>query len=662
MARLNDDQEDSMVHSTDILSPTPCTPNKQHLTSTLDTPDTHSEADSVRDDASVSVKDYGYQSSASSTRHSSSDIFGREVDDELEQMKSRASSRSSFSSVPASVLVHPYEQQKPIPTIEAHERAGGYTTEEDEASFGGFDGPPPRTIHSIRYREAAFRKPSSVRAMQMHTEDEADSDEFLTPPRRRPGMRSPGSSPLKRSPYYSPTASANKPKPKKEFPLVLLHCNLLPPSLPVPGAANPQNEKILEEVLPSQFWKRWRRLQDKAGSGMLRDRGVLISHPEDVYDMLEERLLESLELQHSRVRNGHFLGHESGPGSETELSEKDESETDGEQGEECPDCGGHALRHGDSNRKWEIRVYAANGLMRAGAWAAAWKEMEKVDVEVGLWLPSDVRRALEKRLSEARMAVAKEEPRSAAMEEHLQFIPTSPPSSIQGHARGISDTSFQPDVAIPRLSATEDRHHPALEVRQGQKQHEVALQTLIVNYIRVLAGDRRNVALVVLSILVAFLAIGSHQRPPPSFDVRPFPREMFESSALPSLSMATMAPVSSSENMVSSASTDILDSTPSVPVPVSETTTPAVKEEASSPSEAVQSSTQTVEPAEAVPEPAVEVPVEFVAEYPVEPEVASPTDSAVEMDAEEAERESPEEPAAPEEAQLETEEVPEETY
>jgi hypothetical protein len=267
------------------------------------------------------------------------------------------------------------------------------------------------------------------------------------------------------------------------------------------------NQKIVEEVLPPQYWKRWRRLQDKVGSGVLRDRGVLISHPEDLYDMLEERLLESLELQRPLVHRGHFIGHEEAdPGSEGEVSDREESETDGEQGDECPDCGGRVFHQSDINRKWEIRVYAANGLMRAGAWAAAWKEMEKVDVEVGVWLPSDIRRALEKRLAEERMAVSTEHAHPAmAFNDAEKLGMDSRRLSFQTHSRTFSDAGSLRSSGPPMQSQLDEKRHDLPQVNQ---EHEIALRTLLFNYIRVLAGDRRNVALVFMSILVIFLAVG----------------------------------------------------------------------------------------------------------------------------------------------------------
>jgi hypothetical protein len=593
MARSTDDsQQDAAVDSTEILSPQPfAPPGKGFLVSSLESSN------------EPSTQDYEYNSSSSSTRHSTSDVFGREIDDELDHLKSRASSRSSLSSLPASVLIHNVERMNQMPDMNIHEKIAGYRIEQSEASFGDFH-ETPANLRTIRQREAVFRKPSSVRAMQMHTEDEADDDEYLTPPRRRAALRSPGSSAVKRSPYYSPTAS-KQPKPKKEAPLVLLHCTLLPPSIPVPGASDPRNQDVLEDELPAEYWRRWRRLQECVGSGVVRDRGVLISHPEDLYDMLEERLLESLELVRPRLQNGHFIGreeHSSGSGSEGEFSDVGESETDGEQGDECPDCGSH-VRHGDSNRKWEVRVFAANGLMRAGAWAAAWRDMEKVDVEVGLWLPSDVRRGLERRLAEAQMIVAgqvqaHDHGQTAQMQiasladvEH-RFPLESLQSPRQSHARMASDVgSFQSDgmsfrQAFPEVDA---RVEHVADVRSEKKEHEVALSTLLFNYIRVLAADRRNLALLFLSVLVAFLAIGSRQQQALLYpDFASFSQGVSHESVSSSPSLSDASSVSPVSLASSDVASDMLFSSSVLSLPTSESVLTSESEEVPAFSESVE--------------------------------------------------------------------------
>ncbi|RJE22353.1 hypothetical protein PHISCL_05295 [Aspergillus sclerotialis] len=516
----------------DKVTPRPLSPAEQtRIPSAQEDPLPDAEVDSLNDDGQISGQDNGYNSSASSTQNSSSDVFSRDLDEEeLAYLKSGASSRSSVSSIPASILIHPPDGVKSSIATGAHNYPSTHSWVDNGNMGYGKTGGFAKSVQTLRQREAAFRKPSSVRAMQMHTEDEGDDDDdLLTPPRRRGhrtsdiSMRSAGS-PLRRSPYYSPSGLGSKQKVKKEYPLVLLHCTLLPPSLPIPTGIGTPSQKLLEEVLPPQYWRRWRLLGEKVGSGVLRDRGILISHPQDMYDLLEERLLESLELQRPRLDKGHFLGHETD--SEKEDQSGQESATDDEQGEGCPDCGGRVIRGSHGGKKWEIKVFAANGLMRAGAWAAAWKEMEKVDVEVGLWLPPDVRRELEKRILEDQQSNHRD----------MTQVPLEEgPNINSSHSHEKKDVHDEPVYHFSRES------HPSDQERALQKQPErvatpsthqktqdVDLQTLLINYIRVLASDRRNIAISILGVLVVLLALGGPSQTPNS-GLRPFPQEHFDS-------------------------------------------------------------------------------------------------------------------------------------
>lgn len=417
-----------------------------------------------------------------------------------------------------------------------------------------------RTIRPVRNirerRETTFRHPSSVREMQMRTEDSSeiddvdvdvgsDVDEYLTPPRRRVYAQpyyyhSPDPSPLKRSSqsyYYSPPSSAaastthrqyiqqhqQSPPAQKEYPLVLLHCNILPPTLNLPAAIGVPNQEILEEVLPPQYWRRWKLLEEKTGYGSVQDRGVLIAHPQDMYDLLEERLLESLELQRPRLYGGHFLA----PEEESEVENKgydgndmqrgeEESCTDEEQGETCPDCGRKVVGYSDDDnsgkRKWEIRVFAANGLMKEGAWAAAWKEMEKVDVEVGLWLPSEVRRELERRVSMQDGSTIRYD---YDFGERSSSSPLISPKTIPEN--GIGNSPFIPSMTTPtqdQIDGLYDKpilkhQNPFRPATESQQQADINHQTLLKNYLRILTSDRRNIAIVVLSVLAVVLAVAA---------------------------------------------------------------------------------------------------------------------------------------------------------
>ncbi|KKK18644.1 hypothetical protein P175DRAFT_0491335 [Aspergillus ochraceoroseus IBT 24754] len=506
----------------------------------------------------TSAQDSGYNSSGSSVHQSPRDPMGGDMDGGgFIHRRSRASSHTSISSMPASVLTNLPDVVKPMNTRGMHD----YTYQPwDDHSPSKMEA-HVRSIHALGQREGTFRKPSSVRAMQMHTEDEGD-DDYLTPPKRRGGqrisdvsIRSVGSSPLKRSPFYSPTGAAGKPKVKKEYPLVLLHCTLLPPSLPIPGFSGYRDQKTLREILPPVYWKRWKLLEEKIGSGVLRDRGVLISHPEDMYDLLEERLLESLELQRPRLDHGHFIGHDETESDGEDRMTKDDSGTEDE-GEKCLDCGGRVVRH-EMTRKWEIKVFAANGLMRAGAWAAAWKEMEKVDVEVGLWLPSDVRAELERRLMEndsshmdnCLSVPLLQEPEDVTLSRSVRAHSPSPLLREQ-HVSHVT-RSRERSLSLSSTVIKSPKDHEATTY-SPKPSEEIALQTLLINYIRVLASDRRNVAIAILSVLVVFSALNFKPGATTSH-LRPFPLDILEDAPSPSMVSLDQHPPPAWVNPTSSA-------------------------------------------------------------------------------------------------------------
>lgn len=494
----------------------------------------HDEACSLRgaggyydDEPSFYDHDHGYNSSASSTEHSSASgvlahYFEEDGNESHPQRNwnSRTSSHSSVSSIPASVLVHPH----------------------------GSNGTKSLARRRGEHRhEGPFRKPSSVRAIQMHTEDESDG--YSSTPsrrhhhhnrRRRDGaqIRSAGSSPLKRSHTHSPSKSVSMKGEDvvNEYPLVLLHCTLLPPSLPVAGCfAGRPNPEIVKDVLPRKYWRRWKLLEEKVGSGYLRDRGVLISHPEDSYDLLEEKLLESLELQRPRLHHGHFLAqeeeqHESGNDEDMDR-EGNASDDEHAGGDLCPDCGGRVVTCDSQNRKWEVKVFAANGLMRAGAWAAAWREMEKVDVEVSLWLPTDVRRELERRLLEDETA--------SREKTTVHESDTSPKKGLVDDATGVP--------VSPKQSTREASQGNPPAAQDQKPAAQIDLQTLLVNYIRVLANDKRNIVIALLSIAIAFFAMGS-ARPSPSVpegQLQTVPGETVGSASSSAASMSQYADAAS---------------------------------------------------------------------------------------------------------------------
>jgi Skp family chaperone for outer membrane proteins len=172
----------------------------------------------------------------------------------------------------------------------------------------------------------------------------------------------------------------------------------------------------------------WRLLQNKIGDTVL-ERGVLLAHPQDSYEVLEERLLEALELpvrpRAKILKCGHYMG----------PVESDAASSDDEHGQSwavekrdardwCDVCRRN-VRLEDMgemeglDKRFRIKIYASNGLMRAGAWAAAWKEMERVDVEIEPLVEANLHDDLE------RLAIAmatEESPEEQHQEEDDGFI------------------------------------------------------------------------------------------------------------------------------------------------------------------------------------------------------------------------------------------------
>ena len=237
------------------------------------------------------------------------------------------------------------------------------------------------------------------------------------------------------------------------------------------------------------------------GNGEVRTRGVLIPHPKADYDLLEERLLESLELERPRVRSGHFLGVE----REKVESTEEENEAESTRSSQCPDCGKVVATGVEMERKWEIKVYAANGLMRAGAWGAAWGEMEKVDVEVSVWMPVEVRREVEARLHDMGYTGLEEDDtvRGDMEESEGEMRRREIYGSSAPDPQEKIDGLFNEEYHASEPQSDERHPHPAT----AQHPPTVDLQLLLVRYLKALAQDRRNMVIALLSMIVLFYAM-----------------------------------------------------------------------------------------------------------------------------------------------------------
>ena len=156
--------------------------------------------------------------------------------------------------------------------------------------------------------------------------------------------------------------------------------------------------------------------------------------------------------------------------------------------------------------------------MRAGAWGAAWREMERVDVEICPWLGEELKRELEI----AKEAEAQEEALRRATEEQNSQYTRLEDEARSAHEPSVADfgsermreiygedaqaymdetQSGPPLTPSQQGSSSKPPHRPSI--------HELPLSTLLLNYVSVLAQDPRNVVIAALSFLVVVLAIMS---------------------------------------------------------------------------------------------------------------------------------------------------------
>ena len=278
---------------------------------------------------------------------------------------------------------------------------------------------------------------------------------------------------------------------KKEYPLVLLHVTLLP----IPQIFS---QEVMEQVLPGYILENWKVLREKATDTVL-ERGVLIPHPKEDYDLLEERLLESLDLKLPRIlKCGHFHLDADEEADATGSDEKDYDDEDND-ADICADCGRRVrddkYGSGTGSRRWDIKVYAANGLLRAGAWGAAWREMERVDVEIVPWMDDQVKRELTLRTEEERNNAAFLQQETAVQADRGSTMDEERMREIYGGETPVF-ADKQPEQAST----------PPVRQPDFQRRVEVPLQDLLKNYLLAAAQDGKNITIFVLSIFVLYMS------------------------------------------------------------------------------------------------------------------------------------------------------------
>lgn len=388
--------------------------------------------------------------------------------------------------------------------------------------------PSPQKFFTAQVIRPSFRRTESVRRMQMTSPRQSilSYQRSSTPgtPRSEYGRGSPrdrrrGRKITEEVGSLSEEEDVNEVG--KEHPLVLLHVTLLPISLP-------WSMQCMRELLTKQTVEDLLLLRSKM-SETVAQRGILIPHPREEYEMLEERLLEALELKEERLTKcGHFRGRisessrtSSGAGSDSGLGSS-ASSSDSDDGEFCATCEHHIHCKASKKQKWSMKVFAANGLMKASAWAAAWDGMESVDVEVLPWIGEDERR----RLDERREEEAREE-RRVPREEEMRVEEGTVRcivlrDEVETREDSVQDVDMErepvTESGIARMAVDEWRKIPPQSTESKgtppnndlppiYRASQVPLSVLLRNYIYLLAQDRRNVAIFFLGMLALVFAL-----------------------------------------------------------------------------------------------------------------------------------------------------------
>ena len=338
------------------------------------------------------------------------DVFSRESDHSARSSLNSMHDVSSSDEIQGKELTSPRVGEEAIQCSPAPDNREIISKNPSSSSYLPHDASPITPSKALSRQP--FRRLSSVRAMQMSSPTPSIISSPRSSKRRLPNVSRVG------TPTSSHSLSKNRTptrfRAKKEYPLVLLHVTVLP-------LIWSYSHVITTSELPDSLERvneNWRLLQDKLGDIVL-DRGILLPHPQDSYEILEERLLEALELPvwpRARILScGHYLSPDT-PSSEDEGAAYSESGTKLEGDRRwCDVCGqGMRLEGLDvagrkGEKRFRTKIYASNGLMTAGAWAACWREMERIDVEIEPFVEEKLVKKLEDFAAVFKVPEAREE-------------------------------------------------------------------------------------------------------------------------------------------------------------------------------------------------------------------------------------------------------------
>ncbi|KAI5367404.1 hypothetical protein Slin15195_G025320 [Septoria linicola] len=377
----------------------------------------------------------------------------------------------------------------------------------------------------------SFRRPQSVKKMQMSSPAPSERSlrrSILSPP---PSARSSIRGTCRRQKWVDGDAE------KKEYPLVLLHLTLLPVELR-------WSRQSMDEVLPASTLEALQLLKSKVSETIIQ-RGILIPHPRDDYELLEERLLEALELKKERISRGHFRARDSTSSADSGVG----SSVEGVEDDQCCDtCHAKIVDSAVSagGRKWSIKVFAANGLMRASAWTAAWSEMERVDVEILPWIDEELRRTLDVRaLQDAADERKKQEEEAVRISEAEEQFRNA--QQERARARNVQRPHAEYSASDEYSHVDSDIHtDKGSDLPRVYQPKDIPLSLLLKNYIYLVAQDKRNIAIFALAALALVVSLRASLLP--GLDVSALPPVCENIQAHPPV--LQQAPTSSRANSI----------------------------------------------------------------------------------------------------------------
>ncbi|TVY48473.1 hypothetical protein LOCC1_G001949 [Lachnellula occidentalis] len=421
----------------------------------------HSEQGDVQD----ATSNYGSENEHHSDNEhgDSSSHHDGDIEDDVFSQNSGHSPRSSLNSSDGLHSSDDISQQKELTSPAVGEEAS--SSQEDDVvsqmpSTMSFMHPIPDAdpTPSRVLSRPPFRTPSSIRAMQMSSPTTSTFSSPQSTKRRLPTVSRIGTPTSHASKHRTPSRF----KIKREYPLILLHVTILPLQWPYSHLmSSPDLPESLQKVKES-----WRLLQQKLGDAVL-ERGVLLPHPQDSYEVLEERLLETLELpvrpRALILKCGHYMGPEDIETPSSDEEGGDYLSRDPETRRKWCDICAREVRledRGDvQGKRYTIKTYASNGLMRAGAWAAVWREMERVDIEIEPYIELQQHSDLEKMATMSKATPVDEE-------KHWDgFVDEEVTNETEQHVIPEDIEEPAPEVAVEE--SEEIMEAPAPEVISG---------------------------------------------------------------------------------------------------------------------------------------------------------------------------------------------------